>query len=109
MWRSLIMSNGDSMKSMPYRIAEGDMELMKIRCSAAVARTAATKHSRCVVRWGISLAMVASVLLAFVVVNRFVEPNRYELFIEQLADMPEDVLYDMSVDVIEYEEDMTLL
>jgi hypothetical protein len=35
--------------------------------------------------------------------------GNYDVFIEQLADMPVDVLYDMSVDVVEYESDITLL
>ena len=95
---------------MPYRITEGDMELMKIRSSAAVVSAAAARGRRQIVRWGVSVAMAVSMLTLFLFVDRLVvEQNNYEEFIEQLADMPEDVLYDMSVDVVEYEEDMTLL
>ena len=48
-------------------------------------------------------------LLLFVTVNHLTRPANYDLFVEQLADVPVEVLYDMSVDVVEYEEDMSLL
>ena len=48
-------------------------------------------------------------VLAVVAIWYLERPMHYELFIEQLADVPADVLYDMSVDIVEYEEDMTFL
>lgn len=102
------MSNS-RLKSMPYRISDGDMELMKIRSSAAVARAAAEVKPRRRVRWAISMAMAVSMVLAVVAIWYMERPMHYELFIEQLADVSADVLYDMSVDVVEYEEDMTFL
>lgn len=99
----------DRLKSMPYRLAEGEMELMKIKSSAAIARAAAAK-SRCrAVSWGVSLATAVGALLLFVTVNHFTRPANCDIFVEQLADVPVEVLYDMSVDVIEYEEDISLL
>ena len=53
--------------------------------------------------------MAMSVLLLFVAVSYLTPAGNYDVFIEQLADMPVDVLYDMSVDVVEYESDITLL
>ena len=44
------MRSNDGLKSMPYRITEGEMELMKIRSSAAIARAAAAKTKRRAVR-----------------------------------------------------------
>ena len=46
------MSNESKIKSMPYRIAEGEIELMKIRSSAAIVRAAATRERRRALRWG---------------------------------------------------------
>ena len=57
----------------------------------------------------LSMAMAVSMVLAVVAIWYMERPMHYELFIEQLADVPADVLYDMSVDVVEYEEDMTFL
>lgn len=103
------MRSNNGLKSMPYRIAEGEMELMKIKSSAAIARAAAAKTKRRAVSWGVSLATAMGALLLFVTVNHFTRPANYDLFVEQLADVPVEVLYDMSVDVVEYEEDMSLL
>lgn len=103
------MSNESKIKSMPYRIAEGEIDLMKIRSSAAIVRAAATRERRRALRWGVSIAMAMSVLLLFVAVSYLTPAGNYDVFIEQLADMPVDVLYDMSVDVVEYESDITLL
>lgn len=103
------MMSSNRLKGMPYRLAEGEMELMKIKSSAAIARAAAAK-SRCrVVSWGVSLATAVGALLLFVTVSHFTRPANYDFFVEQLADVPVEVLYDMSVDVVEYEEDMSLL
>lgn len=103
------MRSNNGLKSMPYRITEGEMELMKIRSSAAIARAAAAKTKRRAVGWGVSLATAMGALLLFVTVGRFVQPANYDVFVEQLADVSIEVLYDMSVDAVEYEEDINLL
>ena len=103
------MRSNNGLKSMPYRITEGEMELMKIRSSAAIARAAAAKTKRRAVGWGVSLATAMGALLLFVTVGRFAQPANYDVFVEQLADVSIEVLYDMSVDAVEYEEDINLL
>lgn len=103
------MRSNNGLKSMPYRITEGEMELVKVRSSAAIARAAAAKTKRRAVGWGVSLATAMGALLLFVTVGRFAQPANYDVFVEQLADVPIEVLYDMSVDAVEYEEDINLL
>ena len=103
------MRSNNGLKSMPYRITEGEMELMKVRSSAAIARAAAAKTKRRAVGWGVSLATAMGALLLFVTVNHFTQPANYDVFVEQLADVSIEVLYDMSVDAVEYEEDINLL
>lgn len=103
------MRSNNGLKSMPYRITEGEIELMKVRSSAAIARAAAAKTKRRAVGWGVSLATAMGALLLFVTVGRFAQPANYDVFVEQLADVPIEVLYDMSVDAVEYEEDINLL
>ena len=103
------MRSNNGLKSMPYRITEGEMELMKVRSSAAIARAAAAKAKRRAVGWGVSLATAMGALLLFVTVGRFAQPANYDVFVEQLADVSIEVLYDISVDAVEYEEDINLL
>ena len=103
------MSNLEKSKSMPYYIGEGDMEMVKIRCSAAIIAATNRRRSRAkITRWSISIA--ATVML-FVGVAIGVQgaQSEYDRFIDQLADLPESVLYEMSVDAVEYSEDVYIL
>ena len=98
------------MKQMPYRIESGAMELMKIRTKAAIERKAAKMAQRKIVlRWVVPLA---AALFAGVALFAYIEstgPTHYELLMEQVADAPADVLFEMTADVVEYAEDITLL
>ena len=98
------------MKQMPYRIESGAMELVKIRSMAAIERKAAKMAQRKIVlRW---VAPLAAALFAGVALFAYIEsaePSHYELLMEQVADAPADVLFEMTADVVEYAEDITLL
>lgn len=98
------------MKQMPYRIESGAIELMKFRTKAAIERKAAKMAQRKIVlRW---VAPLAAALFAGVALFAYIEsaePTHYELLMEQVADAPADVLFEMTADIVEYAEDITLL
>ena len=104
------MSDMDRLNRMPYRLESGAMELMKIRSKAAIARKQAQSVKRkMVLRWALPLA---AVLFAGVVLFGYVEsvePTHYELLMEQVADAPADVIFEMTADIVEYAEDINLL
>ena len=103
------MSNIDRIKSMPYNLSDGDIELMKIRSSAAVVAAVAKRQSRRrITRWSLSVTTAMCMLLV-VVIGLHRQQTDYELFIEQLDNVSESVLYDMSVDVVEYSDDVFVL
>lgn len=52
--------------------------------------------------------MVACVVLALFVFADFAQTTSYEQFLTKVADAPMDTLYEMSADVVEYAEDITL-
>ena len=105
----LIMSNIDRIKSMPYSISDGDIELIKIRSSAAVVAAVAKRQSRRrITRWCLSVTTAMCMLLV-VVIGLHRQQTDYELFIEQLDNVSESVLYDMSVDAVEYSDDVFVL
>lgn len=98
------------MKQMPYRIESGTIELMKIRTKAAIERKAAKMAQRKIVlRWVASLAAALFAGVALFAYIESAEPTHYELLMEQVADAPADVLFEMTADVVEYAEDITLL
>ena len=103
------MSNIDRIKSMPYSISDGDIELIKIRSSAAVVAAVAKRQSRRrITRWCLSVTTAMCMLLV-VVIGLHRQQTDYELFIEQLDNVSESVLYDMSVDAVEYSDDVFVL
>ena len=103
------MSNIDRIKSMPYSISDGDIELIKIRSSAAVVAAVAKRQSRRrITRWSLSVTTAMCMLLV-VVIGLHRQQTDYELFIEQLDNVSESVLYDMSVDAVEYRDDVFVL
>lgn len=103
------MSNIDRIKSMPYSISDGDIELIKIRSSAAVVAAVAKRQSRRrIIRWSLSVTTAMCMLLV-VVIGLHRQQTDYELFIEQLDNVSESVLYDMSVDAVEYSDDVFVL
>lgn len=98
------------MKQMPYRIESGAIELMKIRTKAAIERKAAKMAQRKIVlRWAVPLAAALFAGVALFAYIESAEPTHYELLMEQVADAPADVLFEMTADVVEYAEDITLL
>ena len=103
------MSNIDRIKSRPYNISDGDIELMKIRSSAAVVATVVKRRSkRRITRWSLSVATAVCMLLV-IVIGLHRQQTDYELFIEQLNNVSESVLYDMSIDAVEYSDDVFVL
>lgn len=98
------------MKQMPYRIESGAIDLMKIRSKSAVERKAAKIVQRkMVLRWAVPLAVALFAGVALFGFVEFTEPTHYELLMEQVADAPADVLFEMTADVVEYAEDITML
>ena len=98
------------MKQMPYRIESGAIDLMKIRSKSAVERKAAKIGQRkMLLRWAVPLAVALFVGVALFGFVEFTEPTHYELLMEQVADAPADVLFEMTADVVEYAEDITML
>ena len=94
---------------MPYSISDGDIELIKIRSSAAVVAAVAKRQSRRrITRWSLSVTTAMCMLLV-VVIGLHRQQTDYELFIEQLDNVSESVLYDMSVDAVEYSDDVFVL
>lgn len=103
------MSKLDGIKSMPYRIGDRDIDIVKMRSSAAIIEAASKKYIRGkITRWTISTA-AAVVLFVGVAIGIQNSQSEYDQFIEQLADVPESILYDMSVDAVEYSDDMYIL
>lgn len=95
---------------MPYRLDEGEMDRMKICSKAAVfAATTESRRSRGVWRW--AATAVAVCLAAVVIVGYWgiFSPSHYDRLVEQLADAPMDVLYEMSSDIIEYQDNADFL
>ena len=106
------MSKMNSMKQMPYRLDEGAIETMKMRSMAAVARAASERQNRgysWVWQLGVGVAVAAFALLAVWNMALKAEQTSYDRLIEQVASAPVDVIYEMSADVVEYAEDITLL
>lgn len=103
------MSKLDGIKSMPYRIGDRDLEIIKIRSSAAIIEAVSKKRSKAkITRWIVSTA-AAVVLFVGVAIGIQSFQSECDQFIEQLADVPESILYDMSVDAVEYSDDMYIL
>ncbi|MBQ5753436.1 MAG: hypothetical protein IIV91_04455 [Alistipes sp.] len=104
------------MKEMPYRLPEDGLEVTRIRCHAAVKRAEAEcRVRRRSYRWAVSLATV--VVGVFVVLagleyvgrdTEFTSPH-YEKLMSMMENAPVDVVYDMSVDAVEYYEDVSML
>lgn len=95
---------------MPYRLSEGEMEqtLDRARRAVAEARMGECKTIRPMVwRWAVAASLVIGVAIAWVVATE--QPVTYDEFIAQMYEMPQEVLYDMSIDVVEYELDETFL
>lgn len=104
------MRTKEGIKSMPYKLEEGAMERMKIRANAAIAQqsAASVRHTGSF-RWAISFA---ALLVIGVAMWSYFEVNKttnYQTFMEQIAEAPVDVLYEISADFVEYEDDITLL
>ena len=103
------MSNLDRLKSMPYRVDNGGIEMAKIRCAAAIITAAKRKSRRDrISRWSVP---IAAAILLFVGVTIGVRgaQSEYDRFIDQLADVPESILYEMSVDAVEYGDEIYIL
>ena len=98
------------MKQMPFHIESGRIDLMKIRSKAAIERKAAKVSQRkLVLRWALPLAVALFAGVALFGFVELTEPTHYELLMEQVADAPADVLFEMTADVVEYAEDITML
>ncbi len=105
-----------SMKQMPYRVPEGAMEEMRIRCHAAVKRAESESRSRKVgYRWAVSLAAVVVGVFILVVSlapwrndDEMTSPH-YDRLMSMIHDAPIDIAYEMSVDAVEYYEDLSML
>lgn len=98
------------MKQMPFHIESGRIDLMKIRTKAAIERKAAKVSQRkLVLRWALPLAVALFAGVALFGFVELTEPTHYELLMEQVADAPADVLFEMTADVVEYAEDITML
>ena len=98
-------------KTMPYRMEEGAMERVLTRAHAAVhkAKCEEAHSNRMRMIWG--WATAASVALVMLVAGLYGggESTPYEELLAQMELAPNDVLYDMSVEFVEYESDITLL
>lgn len=103
------MSNMDKIKSMPYRLEEGALERLKFSSRVAIADAVSQRDRRQRgAKLGFSVALVACVVLALFVFADFAQTTSYEQFLTKVADAPMDTLYEMSADVVEYAEDITL-
>lgn len=99
--------SGNSNKSMPYYIKYGAMEQMKCRSKAAVAR-AALSRSSIVTPWRVTVivafaACVIAMLFAYIE-NR--EHIYYEILLRQMEQAPEEYIYELAADVVEYPEEI---
>ena len=93
-------------KKMPYALPDGYMELAKIRAKAAIA-TQSRKEERWWQHRAFALA-AASVLVALIavgVVKESIGIDAHEKFIAQLKSMPTEVLYEISCDAVEYNDE----
>ena len=105
----------DEIKMMPYRLPEDGIDGVKIRCRAAVARVEAQQASHRILmpRWAAATAFAVVTLIAVVIVG--VMPGKEQGlmadYVAGLEQMPEDMLYEISIDAIEYSDydDMNLL
>lgn len=103
-----------NINKMPYHLEEGGIELMKMRAKATVTRFAAEEVSRRVLfrRWSVGVAVAACVVLVVLgswFAGKPMEVNHFDILMEQVANAPIDVIYDMSIDAVEYAEDINLL
>jgi hypothetical protein len=98
-------------KTMPYKIGAGEIDRLKMRCSAAVSiESNRTKDGAKIWRWGVTMAAVAMVMLLVIVnMDALFAPSYYEQYVEQLSDAPMEVLYDCVIDYVEYADDTTIL
>lgn len=100
----------NEMKQMPYRVPDGFVEMSKIRNRAAVRRAARGKERLVrAVRWAVpafaTLAMAVCAVIYF-------EPKRdrdMERLMAQMKTAPDEVIYEMSVEVVDYAEDLSQL
>ena len=60
-------------------------------------------------RWALPLAAALFVGVALFVYVESAAPTQYELLMEQVADAPADVVFEMTADIVEYAEDITIL
>ena len=106
------MSN--NMKSMPYKLLEGGIEQVKMRCHAAISRAEAEGRARRQGRhrWTVASAMAAvaiAIICVIVVPNIVSDP--IDGYIAELQESPSEIVYELSMDAIEYSDfdDMNLL
>jgi hypothetical protein len=100
----------DRLKTMPYRIEPGAIDMVKIRSKAAIERRAAkVARRRVTLRWVLPFAAAIFIGVALFGYVELAEPTHYELLMEQVASAPADVLFEMTADIVEYAEDITML
>lgn len=102
--------NGMNMKQMPYGIPDGFIEMSKIRNRAAVRRAAAgKKRIRAAVRWAVpAMATLALVVAGAVVYVGRDDRDDMKRLMAQMRTAPDEVVYDMSVEAVDYADDWSL-
>lgn len=95
---------------MPYRLSEGELEqaLGRARHAVAEIHNSESRMRRPIVwRWAVAASLVIAAAVGWAVVAE--QSVTCDEFIAQMREIPQDMLYDMSVDIVEYESDITLL
>ncbi len=97
------------MKQMPYRVEEGAIERAKYRAKMAVRESAngavAPRGNRHILRWVMSTATVAAMLVAGFFF--FIDSQRvdFDEFVAEMREAPLDVVADMTAGVIYYADE----
>lgn len=100
----------NEMKQMPYRVPDGFIEMSKIRNRAAV-RRAATGRERLgkAVRWAVPAFATLVVAICAVIYFEPEHDRDMKRLMAQMETASDDVIYEMSLEVVDYAEDLSQL
>lgn len=101
------------MKQMPYRIPDGFFEKSKSANRVAIRRAESESGSgRRISRWTVSLAATAACLAICIAAYSGLLPggdSEFDELIAQMENAPDELIYEMSSDAVEYPEDINYL
>lgn len=100
------------MKQMPYKIPDGFFEESKAANRAAIrsVENARIRPARRILRWSVSAAATAACLaIGLIAYSESGHRTEFDNLIAELENASDELIYEMSSDMVEYPEDINLL